>query len=124
MPTTASLLSEQMVILHRVKSGSGLTASTHNIIQQRLAQLSAHLVIAIIILVVIGGATRVMEAGLACPDWPLCYGSLLPREQISRYMVIFSRAAATFAILFICLNPQYTVSDRHFRPRVQRSVRH
>ena len=72
-----------MVILHRIKSGSGLTASTHNIIQQRLAQLSAHLVIAIIILVVIGGATRVMEAGLACPDWPLCYGSLLPREQMN-----------------------------------------
>ena len=28
-------------------------------------------VVAVIALVVIGGATRVMEAGLACPDWPL-----------------------------------------------------
>ena len=38
---------------------------------------------ALIALVVIGGATRVMEAGLACPDWPLCYGSLLPGRQMN-----------------------------------------
>lgn len=24
-----------------------------------------------------------MEAGLACPDWPLCYGSLLPGRQMN-----------------------------------------
>ena len=50
---------------------------------RRLARLSAHLLVALIALVVIGGATRVMEAGLACPDWPLCYGSLLPGRQMN-----------------------------------------
>lgn len=45
--------------------------------------LTTHLVIALVALVVIGGATRVMEAGLACPDWPLCYGSLLPGRQMN-----------------------------------------
>lgn len=48
-----------------------------------LAALCAHLLVALIALVVIGGATRVMEAGLACPDWPLCYGSLLPGRQMN-----------------------------------------
>ena len=48
-----------------------------------LAALSAHLLVALIALVGIGGATRVMEAGLACPDWPLCYGSLLPGQQMN-----------------------------------------
>ena len=24
-----------------------------------------------------------MEAGLACPDWPLCYGTLLPGRQMN-----------------------------------------
>ena len=48
-----------------------------------LALLCAHLVVALIALVVIGGVTRVMEAGLACPDWPLCYGSLLPGRQMN-----------------------------------------
>ena len=45
-----------------------------NLIRRRLGKLSAHIVVALIALVVIGGATRVMEAGLACPDWPLCFG--------------------------------------------------
>lgn len=45
--------------------------------------LVGHLVVALIALVGIGGATRVMEAGLACPDWPLCYGSLLPGRQMN-----------------------------------------
>ncbi|MCS5698345.1 COX15/CtaA family protein [Cyanobium sp. FGCU-52] len=48
-----------------------------------LALLCGHLVVALIALVVIGGVTRVMEAGLACPDWPLCYGSLLPGRQMN-----------------------------------------
>lgn len=43
--------------------------------------LTAHLVVALVALVAIGGATRVMQAGLACPDWPLCYGVLWPGRQ-------------------------------------------
>ncbi|MCP9839863.1 heme A synthase [Synechococcus sp. J7-Johnson] len=45
--------------------------------------LTSHLVVALIALVGIGGATRVMEAGLACPDWPLCYGTFLPGRQMN-----------------------------------------
>lgn len=48
-----------------------------------LELLTAHLVVAVVALVAIGGATRVMEAGLACPDWPLCYGALLPGRQMN-----------------------------------------
>jgi len=39
--------------------------------------------IATLILMAIGSATRVMNAGLACPDWPLCYGELLPAKQMN-----------------------------------------
>jgi len=52
-------------------------------LQRALRTLLAHLVVALIALVAIGGATRVMEAGLACPDWPLCYGNLLPGRQMN-----------------------------------------
>jgi cytochrome c oxidase assembly protein subunit 15 len=45
--------------------------------------MTTHLVVAVVALVVIGGATRVMEAGLACPDWPLCYGVFLPGRQMN-----------------------------------------
>ncbi len=60
-----------------------MSASSPPIIRFRLIQLAAHLVVALIALVVIGGATRVMEAGLACPDWPLCFGSFLPSAQMN-----------------------------------------
>ncbi len=52
-------------------------------VQGFLPQLTAHLVVALVALVAIGGATRVMQAGLACPDWPLCYGVLLPGRQMN-----------------------------------------
>ncbi|MEL6354369.1 MAG: heme A synthase [Cyanobacteria bacterium J06627_28] len=34
-------------------------------------------------LMAVGSATRVMNAGLACPDWPLCYGQLVPTSQMN-----------------------------------------
>lgn len=39
--------------------------------------------LATLILMAIGSATRVMNAGLACPDWPLCYGQLVPSQQMN-----------------------------------------
>jgi len=46
-------------------------------------RLGNHSVLAILVLIVIGGATRVMEAGLACPDWPLCYGTFIPLKHMN-----------------------------------------
>jgi cytochrome c oxidase assembly protein subunit 15 len=65
-------------------------------LRRRLALLCSHLVVALVALVVIGGATRVMEAGLACPDWPLCYGSLLPggRMNLQVFLEWFHRLDA------------------------------
>ena len=76
----------------------------------RLGQLAAHVVVALIALVVIGGATRVMEAGLACPDWPLCFGSFLPGRQMNLQVFLewFHRLDAFF--VGIVLITQFTLS--------------
>ncbi|MEO1002769.1 MAG: COX15/CtaA family protein [Cyanobacteria bacterium J06638_7] len=61
-----------------------------------LETLTAHLVVAVVALIVIGGATRVMQAGLACPDWPLCYGQWLPggRMNLQVFLEWFHRLDA------------------------------
>lgn len=54
--------------------------------------------IATLILMAIGSATRVMNAGLACPDWPLCYGQLVPAQQMNLQVFLewFHRLDAAF----------------------------
>src|SRR5438067_4907308 len=43
---------------------------------RRLAALAALLTL---VLIVAGGLVTNTDSGLACPDWPLCYGSPLPK---------------------------------------------
>jgi len=50
---------------------------------RQIQSLAQHLALATFILMGIGSATRVMNAGLACPDWPLCYGQLIPTNQMN-----------------------------------------
>ncbi len=51
--------------------------------RERIRGLVWKLCVATLILMAIGSATRVMNAGLACPDWPLCYGKLVPMAQMN-----------------------------------------
>jgi heme a synthase len=51
--------------------------------QTRIRRLVWKIAIATWLLMAVGSATRVMNAGLACPDWPLCYGQLIPSQQMN-----------------------------------------
>ena len=52
---------------------------------QALARLAAGfqaLVAVTFALIVLGALVRAHDAGLACPDWPLCFGQVLPRMNL------------------------------------------
>jgi heme a synthase len=53
------------------------------VIQARIRQSIWKIAFATLLLMAVGSATRVMNAGLACPDWPLCYGQLVPTQQMN-----------------------------------------
>lgn len=52
-------------------------------VQVWIRRLVWKIAIATLALMVVGSATRVMNAGLACPDWPLCYGQWIPSQQMN-----------------------------------------
>lgn len=50
-------------------------------------------------LIALGGAVRAMNAGLACPDWPLCFNKVIPQYQIHVYYEFIHRAIAGIVAL-------------------------
>lgn len=48
-----------------------------------IKRLIMTIAIATVFLMALGSATRVMNAGLSCPDWPLCYGEFIPAKQMN-----------------------------------------
>jgi cytochrome c oxidase assembly protein subunit 15 len=92
-------------------SGStAIAASTASSAQTLVRRLVWKIALATFILMAIGSATRVMNAGLACPDWPLCYGTLFPSQQMNLQVFLewFHRLDAaliglmTIALVILC----------------------
>lgn len=67
----------------KVMLQSGAENSVRSTPQIQIRRLIWKIALATFLLMAIGSATRVMNAGLACPDWPLCYGTLFPGQQMN-----------------------------------------
>ena len=67
-------------------------------IYYRLAQITP---VAIFILMMLGSYVKSIDAGLSCPDWPLCYGQIYPGSVQSVYT--FEQIMAEYIHRFVAL---------------------
>ena len=62
----------------------------------------ALLAIVIVGLMALGAGVRTMNAGLSCPDWPLCFGKVIPDFHVGVWFEFVHRAyAGLVALLFL-----------------------
>lgn len=77
------------------------------------------LMLTTLFLVALGGSVRAMNAGLSCPDWPLCYGDLIPDFHPQVYFEFIHRVVAGLITLaLIALNIQILRN-----PNMSRSIK-
>jgi heme a synthase len=64
--------------------------------------------------IVLGGTVRGTGAGLACPDWPLCHGSIVPNLADPLVAIEYAHRLAA-AVTSLCLLLTFVVAVLWFR---------
>ena len=54
--------------------------------------------VSVFLLVILGGVVRVTGSGLGCPDWPLCYGKVLPPWEYTAVIEYTHRFVASVIV--------------------------
>src|SRR5881396_2759859 len=69
-------------------------------------------------LIVVGSVVRTTGSGLACPDWPLCEGRLIPRFEGHVLIEWFHRLLALLVSLMLFTTVGWSVARREVRARI------
>ncbi len=81
----------------------------------RLAGITAALMLG---LMVLGSVVRTTGSGLACPDWPLCEGRIIPRFQFNVLIEWWHRTVALLVSLFLFTTVAWIWARRETRRRL------
>ena len=71
-------------------------------------------------LIVIGSVVRTTGSGLACPDWPLCEGRVVPRFEFHVLIEWFHRLVALAVSLLLFATAAWVIAHRPLRARLGR----
>ena len=96
-------------------SFSATAASREFAVAARLATATATLMF---VLIVLGSVVRTTGSGLACPDWPLCHGRLIPPLQFNILVEWFHRLIALVVGLGLAATAAWTAWHRGTRARL------
>lgn len=86
--------------------------------QARLLKYFKLLLPLVFVLIPLGASVRAMNAGLACPDWPLCFGDFIPDYHPQVYFEFIHRVLAGIVGIYF-----FVLSYFIFRSPVRRTVK-
>jgi protoheme IX farnesyltransferase len=85
----------------------------------RYQRLALATVVATFLLVTVGVLTRATDSGLGCPDWPFCYGRILPPLDDAKAWIEWAHRGIAAVIGFLILGlVALAVIDHRDRPSI------
>lgn len=103
-------------------SGTAFAAISEPTSAQRdfavVARIATATAVLMFVLIVVGSVVRTTGSGLACPDWPLCHGRLIPPFQFNILIEWFHRLLALIVGVGLLATAIWTAMHRATRARL------